>query len=53
MPTGAERRTLAVEAFAAAQAMADPESKQVLLLVAEAYERLTERAQATKKPRTG
>jgi hypothetical protein len=54
MPTGAERwRTLAVETFAAAQAMADPESKQVLLLIAEAYERLAERAQAPKKPPKG
>jgi hypothetical protein len=44
MPTGAERwGTLAVETFAAAQAMADPEPKQVLLLMA--YERLAERAQ--------
>jgi hypothetical protein len=29
--------------------MADPDSKQVLLLIAEAYERLAERAQAAKK----
>jgi hypothetical protein len=49
MPTGAERwQALAVETFAAAQTMADPESKQVLLLIAEAYERLAERAQAPK-----
>jgi hypothetical protein len=50
IPTGAERwRMLAAETFAAAQAMADPESKQVLLLIAGAYERLAERAQAPKK----
>ena len=54
MPTGAERwRMLAVETFAAAQAMADPEAKQVLLLIAEAYERLAERAQAPKKSPKG
>jgi hypothetical protein len=54
MPTGAECwRTLAVETFAAAQATADPESKQVLLLIAEVYDRLAERAQAPKKPPTG
>jgi hypothetical protein len=54
MPTGAERwRTLAVETFAAAEAMADPESKQVLLLITEVYERLAERAQAPNKPPTG
>ena len=50
MPTGAERwRTLASETFASAQAIADPESKQGLLLIAKAYERLAERAQAPKK----
>jgi hypothetical protein len=42
-------RTLARETFATAQAMADPESKKVLLRIAEAYERLAERAQAPKK----
>jgi hypothetical protein len=41
---------LAAETFAAAQAIADPESKQVLLLIAETYERLAERTKAPKEP---
>ena len=49
MPTEcdpAERwRTLAMEAIAIADEMTDPESKRVLLFIAEAYKRLAERAQ--------
>jgi hypothetical protein len=43
------RRTLAAEARAAAQKMADPESKRALLNIAEGYERLARRLEARKK----
>jgi len=43
----AERwRTLAIEAVTVAHEMSDPESKRALLFIAEAYNRLAERAQA-------
>lgn len=55
MPTEsdyAERwRTLAIEAVAVAQEMSDPESKRVLLFIADTYKRLAERAQASKDQR--
>jgi hypothetical protein len=46
----AERwRTLATEARAAAEQLADPEAKRILLHIAEGYELLGRRARARKK----
>jgi len=48
----AERwQTLAEEAINCARQMVEPESRRLMLFIADAYKRLAERAQARKNPK--